>query len=118
MLNLNDFYGVFSVDLKVANIIAGLQGHASGFPCTWCDAKKKQLEKCGNYRTIKDCMNNFNEWTAYGKKEKDAGKFKNCKQPPLFTNRDENEGIIEIIVPPELHLMLALVEKSTVTELY
>ena len=45
LLNLNDFYGVFSVDLKVANIIAGLQGHDSGSPCTWCNTKKKSIRK-------------------------------------------------------------------------
>ena len=44
LLNLNDFYGIFSVDLKVANIITGLQSHTSSSPCTWCDAKKKAVK--------------------------------------------------------------------------
>ena len=111
LLNLNDYYGIFSVDLKVANIIVGLQAHASSFPCTWCDARKTELDKCGNYRTIKDCLDNFNEWTVHGKKDVDAGKFKNCKNPPLFVNRDENQEIIDIVVPPELHLMIGVVNK-------
>ena len=46
-------------DLKLANILAGLMQHSNCFPCIWCDISKNKLKNCGTYRTIKECMQNY-----------------------------------------------------------
>lgn len=96
-------------DLKMANILAGLMSHASAHPCTWCCAKREHLGRPGLSRTLTDNEENYNRWLREGGDSKKAKFFFNCINVPLIKSRYGNEDILEIIPPPELHLMLGVV---------
>ena len=100
-----DFQRIFN---GFSNIMVGIMSHASLFPCTWCYASKNELDKCGTYRTIGNTMENYLKWCDAGSKKENAKNFKNCVNPPIFTY-DEDKTFLEIISPPELHLMLGVV---------
>ena len=39
-------------DLKLINIILGLQGHSSSHPCPYCDVHKNNMAEKGTNRTL------------------------------------------------------------------
>ena len=64
LINANGFKLILACDMKVANIICGLQTHSSMHPCTWCDVKSKCLAKSGNLQTlgsIKSSLESFQQ---------------------------------------------------------
>lgn len=110
LLRISTLKGVVATDLKLANILAGLMTHSSSYPCTWCTAFHGKLDVCGEYRTIGSCLKNYSDWLNADGLKKNSKNFKNCINPPLFEG-DHDEQIIEFIPPPELHLMLGVVNK-------
>lgn len=108
-LRINDFLtksagGTVTTDLKVANILFGLMNHASSHPCTWCLAKKKLLEVAADMRTISRCNQNFNHYNDLKRVKKNAQKFENCVNMPII--QSDEELILRILPPPELHLLI------------
>lgn len=55
-------------DLKVANLLAGVQAHGSKHPCCWCNAKKGALDQCGELHTIGRITEKAAEFQAAGRK--------------------------------------------------
>ena len=104
ILNINSCNGTKATDLKLANILTGQMTHACNYPCTWCYAEKNNLLVCGERRTIGNSSSNYQEWFKSGGVRK-AKKFKNCVNPPIFCYPEDTE-ILDIIAPPELHLMI------------
>lgn len=113
-LNIDDLDYTIATDLKLANILTGLQNHASEHPCIYCDAKKSEFYSCGNIRTIKSCHEDYKHWCLDGCDRKKAKNFNNCINIPIFKNKDGNlisdTLIMDIIPPPELHMMLGSVD--------
>lgn len=110
-LHLNDLKVMtIATDLKMANIITGVMAHSSHYPCTWCTASKDLLSKCGSYRTVGSCRENSDAFKNSGSKKINAKNFYSHVYQPIFTGNPETE-IIDIIPPPELHLMLGVVNK-------
>lgn len=107
-LNLSSLECTIATDLKLANILVGIMSHSSAYPCTWCYATKNELHSCGSLRSIENTLTNYNEWRAAGASRKEAKKYYNCINPPLFTFK-EDRLFLDIIPPPELHLMLGVV---------
>ncbi|KAJ6646662.1 Helicase required for RNAi-mediated heterochromatin assembly 1, partial [Pseudolycoriella hygida] len=109
-INISSGNGTFVIDLKLANIICGLMPHSSLFPCTFCISSKYKLSECAEFRTIRNSLQSNEKWLASGAKKNDAKMFFNCIQMPLFTGASNlDERFIDIIPPPELHLMLGVV---------
>lgn len=108
-LNINELKGTIATDLKLANISTGIMSHSSNYPCTWCYAAKNEMHICGDYRTIQNVKENYQKWRNAGAVKADAKNFKNCIHPPIFTDEKEDRSLLEIITPPELHLMLGVV---------
>ena len=61
LLHIHEIQGVcvyYSVDLKMANIICGLQSHGCAFPCVWCRCPRDEFssDKLRSYpvRTVGD----------------------------------------------------------------
>jgi hypothetical protein len=51
----------YSVDLKIANILAGLQGHSCKHPCTWCETNQDDLANIsGSLWTLGSLVGHFN----------------------------------------------------------
>lgn len=109
-LKLNEFQGTLATDLKLVNILGGLITHASSTPCTYCDTTERELHKCGKYRTLSDCLRNYDDWQKRGGKKHNAKRFKNCNNKPVFVG-DEQDQLIHFLPPPELYLMLGVVNK-------
>jgi hypothetical protein len=94
-----------ATDLKLANIMLGLMAHGSAHPCTWCDAAKHELWSKGQLRTLGNIREKFMAWTRSGKGLNHAKHYGNCVHEPIFRGESETK-VINIIPPPELHLML------------
>ena len=58
-----------------------------------------------DHRAIGSYLKNFKSWCTSGMNKKNAKTYKNCIHPLVF-NFEEDKMIIEVIPPPELHLML------------
>jgi hypothetical protein len=101
---LNPHY--LATDLKLANIMLGLMAHGSSHPCSWCDVSKSQLMNKGELRTLANLLEKFWAWHGSGKGVDKAKDFGNCVHPPLFTAQQEDTKILDLIPPPELHLMI------------
>lgn len=108
LLGINEFKGTVATDLKLANMLTGIMSHASSLPCTWCTALKDKLNVCGAYRTIGDCLENYDAWEKAGSNKGNAKNYKNCIYPPIISG-NENTEIIDVIPPPELHLLIGVV---------
>lgn len=100
----------FAADLKLLNILTGIQPHSSMFPCCWCLASKNDLQNRGNTRTIGNLLENFEEWKSAGGIKKNAKNFKSCIHQPLFQG-PPNMSVLQVLPPPELHLMIGVVNK-------
>lgn len=110
LINIDDAAkeGTISVDLKLANIMSGLMVHSSLYPCTWCIVKKDQLKDRAELRTIGNITDNYLLWLKSGGKSDTGKNYYNCVQRPVFTG-DDDKLILDIIPPPELHLMIGVV---------
>lgn len=107
-IGINKFEGSVATDLKLANILIGIMGHSSIHPCTWCIAEKSNLHERAELRTIGNISDSFAAWQAAKSKQKDAKQYNNCIHLPVFAG-DSNKLILDIIPPPELHLLLGVV---------
>ena len=94
-------------DLKMNNILSGLQSHAATHPCTWCEVKAPYKPPFIP-RTLGSIRENCASFRNAGGVLKNASQYKNCVNMPLFTQSDDTL-MIDIIVPPGLHLFLGAV---------
>ncbi|CAH0560526.1 unnamed protein product [Brassicogethes aeneus] len=76
--------------------------HSCYYPCTF------KLHESGNLRTLGSCEENFEAWTKDGSKSEKAKFFKNCIHKSVF-NQDKTTEIIDIVISPELHLLIGIV---------
>ena len=106
LMDLENIHFKFVCDLKVANILCGLQSHASKHPCCFCDVTKDELHKRGNLRTFGSLRQNFEAFKS--SKSSLASDFFNCHEKPILPHEDDTE-VLNVIPPPELHLMLGAV---------
>lgn len=107
-VNISNLGATFAVDLKMANILAGIMSHSSMYPCTWCDAAQHQLGEAAVLRTIGSIIDNYNKWKDAGAVKDNAKHFMNCIHEPLLKG-DQDTLILDIIPPPELHLLIGVV---------
>ena len=96
-------------DLKLCNICIGKQSHASKFPCTWCGACAPYDQEMPLY-TLGHIRKNVRDFRSEGMPLKKAQQFQNCIDMPLLEGPD-SAIILDCIPPPELHLMLGVVNK-------
>lgn len=107
-LEINSYLGFIATDLKLANILVGIMAHSSSTPCTWCNISKDSLDSCGEPRTIGNCRENWRRWSDSGAQQKNSRKYDSCIHSPIIEVSDDTK-IIDVIPPPELHLMLGAV---------
>lgn len=110
LVNINSAVegATIAVDLKLVNIISGLMAHSSLYPCTWCIVRKDQLNDCDELRTYGSATDNYLKWRNFGGNPNTAKNYFNCVKKPIFTGED-GKIILDIVPPPELHLMLGVV---------
>lgn len=110
-INMNELSTLISADLKMDNIILGIQSHSSSCPCYICDAKNPREKGVdwpkGTARTLGNIRENYDLWSKAGSHPKKAKDFKSCTNLPMF--QDENDDdipTIQLVPPCELHLLL------------
>uniref|UniRef100_T2MCE9 [histone H4]-N-methyl-L-lysine(20) N-methyltransferase n=1 Tax=Hydra vulgaris TaxID=6087 RepID=T2MCE9_HYDVU len=99
---------VISCDMKLANIVCGIQSHSSKHPCCWCNIDSAHLENCGQLRTFGGIRDLYKKFVKSGCDAKRSKEFENVVHLPMFAFPDR-ELILETIPPMELHLLLGVV---------
>ena len=97
-------------DLKLANILCGLQAHSSSHPCTWCNVDNKSLEMAGTLRTLGSLRESFESFMNSGSIYAKAKETGNVVHLPIISGSNETL-ILDIVPPPELHLLLGVVNQ-------
>ena len=105
-LNLENIKLIIACDLKVANILCGIQSHASKHPCCFCDVNSDNLLQSGALRTFGSLRYYSEQFKSSTSKQ--AKLFFNCTKEPLIQEENETR-VIDIIPPPELHLLIGVV---------
>ena len=102
-----------ATDLKMINILLGIQSHSCSHPCSWCNISKQHLMRKGDQRTLGTLKELF--WSYYDSKadKSKAKDFGNVVHPCMIKNVDESTPVLLVVPPPELHLMM-----GTVNHLY
>ena len=90
----------------MANIICGIQSHSSKHPCCWCDVGSDNLLECGSLRSFGTLKERYAEFIANGLDLDFAKIFANVIHSPLI-NMNNSVFILDVILPMELHLLLA-----------
>ena len=107
IIQMNDVAFYISCDLKMVNIIYGIQSHSSKHPCCWCNVSSDNLSECESLRscsTLKD-MPSLLLMAQITTLEKN---FANVIYSPLI-NMDNSVLILDVIPPMELNLLLGIV---------
>jgi hypothetical protein len=101
-----------SSDLKVLNLLSGIQQSSCRHPCPYCHwqhgkVPEEQENPC-MLRTLGTVRHFHEKWLQSGAKKVELMKFFNCVQRPLFRD-DDSLLVLDKAPPPELHLMLGIV---------
>lgn len=99
---------IVSADLKLGNVIFGLNAHSSSHPCCWCNVDKANLSEEGILRTLGSITEQFWKWQEAGAVPSCAKHYENCVHTSLIKGESQLL-IIDLYPPPELHLMLGVV---------
>ena len=92
-------------DLKLCNILLGLMNHSSNHPCCWCNITKNNLAKKGQQRTFASLIDLFWDFFDSRKSKENAKDYGNVIHLPIIDNVDPSTPVINVVPPPELHLM-------------
>ena len=116
MIGLWDVQFVYSGDLKVINMLAGIQTHACKHPIYACTQDNEHLgEICdAPTRTLGSLVADYYAYQSSSKKPEDAQACNNVTKWPLFTSNDQHPiesslqsiPLLHLIPPPQLHLKL------------
>ena len=107
-LDLNSLKKFIATDLKLANVVLGIQSHGSTYPSHMCECRRPGRKsgkgyKIGSLRTLGSCRINAQAFEDSMSKKSDSPKYKNCLKQPLFDEPD-NVPTMMLIPPSELHL--------------
>lgn len=106
-LQINFVSFLSAMDLKLANICAGMQGHSSTHPCIYCFAASPFLESA-DLRTLGDLRRLASKFDEEGRPLSRAKEFYNVVHHPLFDGPDDT-FLLDIYPPPSLHILLGVV---------
>lgn len=109
-LKLEEVNFSLAFDLKCANSIFGLSGHSGKYACLYCEGECS-LET-GKLRTLGSIDLCYDQYVCDGKKRLKMQEYKNVINPRLIYLQEEQETLLEHIVPPpELHILMGVVDK-------
>ena len=114
LLDIEEFTYYFVGDLKVQNLIVGMQAHSCSCPCIYCFGMRYlyEDETLRKFKKMRELATAF----IHAKKSAQIPKnFKNCVRLPLLKVEDEDKEVLDVIPPSELHIMLGIVNKLIFT---
>ena len=100
---------IFTGDLKVINMLCGIQSHSCLHPCYACTQHKDHLDKDSSLRTVESTMQNFEDYLNSSRTVADCQAQNNVKNFPTISHLAPSNSslpLLFLIPPPELHLML------------
>ena len=98
-----------SHDLKLANILAGIQSHSSKYPCVYGECTRDEKTSVwikGQDRTIGNIEKHREEWVLSGGRRDQLKYHKNCENKPLLSRINPSTPILVQLPPPPLHTIL------------
>ena len=105
LLDIDELKHSFSVDLKLQNVMCGMQSHGSTHPCVYCEGCKPW--EPSKPRTMGSLREHYENYESAPPSKKIPKDFKNVIHPPLFNDADHVE-ILDVMPLAELHLMLGI----------
>nr|XP_047125442.1 uncharacterized protein LOC124807543 isoform X1 [Hydra vulgaris] len=110
LLKLEEVDFSFAFDLKCANSVFGLSSHSGKYACLYCEGECSL--KAGKLRTLGSIDLCYDQYVCEGKKRLKMQDYKNVINPHLIYLKENQETILEhILPPPELHIMMGVVDK-------
>ena len=112
LTSINEVEFKLSEDLKLINIVLGMQTHSSKYPCPYgqCCLDGSGSWVKGKDRTFASLSENQKSWCLkYGQNRQKRSKLKeyyNVEFQPIISPPDQDTPVISIIPPPPLHLLL------------
>ena len=104
-----------ATDMKLANILCGIMQHSSVHPCCWCEISARGYQirdgALPRMRTLGRIRDQARLFAQSGGRKERAQEFYNCVEPPLFADLPDSVEILDLIPPPELHLMMGVTSK-------
>ena len=107
-LNLENirFDFCLATDLKLQNILMGIQSGSSTYPCSYCESPRPFTVK-GLLQTLGRLRELSKKFIEDRAQIKDAKDYKNVINSPILDGEDEAK-VIEILPIPELHLHIGV----------
>ena len=99
---------IVACNLKLVNILCGLQAHSSSHPCSWCSTDFTNLEKAGALRTLGPLRESYKSFLSAGSILAKAKHTGNVVHPPILSGADDTL-ILDTLPPLELHHLLGVV---------
>ena len=97
-------------DLKLINIICGIQSCSSKHPCPYCLAESHNLFSSEfPKRSVKSISDSSHAFKRAGSVAKDSKMYGNCINLPLLPGCTE-EFILDVCAPPQLHMLQGIVK--------
>ncbi|XP_047130336.1 uncharacterized protein LOC105848372 [Hydra vulgaris] len=110
LLKLEEVDFSLAFDLKCANSVFGLSSHSGKYACLYCEGECSL--KARKLRTLGSIDLCYDQYVCEGKKRRKMQDYKNVINPRLIYLKENQETILEHIVPPpELHIMMGVVDK-------
>ena len=106
--NLDRSY-VIATDMKLCNILLGMMNHSSMHPCCGCNINKNNLDKKGVQRTFHSLNDLFWDYFDSRASKENAKDYGNVIHLPVIENIDQSSPVINVVPPPELHLLIGVV---------
>ena len=99
-----------TVDLKMALCLTGKSSGQLTFGCPYCDMSKPYQESEYTLLSLGRLVELHEAYIQAGGNRKDQAKFQNCVNPNLLAG-DPGTKVLCILFPPELHLLIGIVDK-------
>ena len=109
-LKLEEVNFSLAFDLKCANSIFGLSNHSGKYACLYCEGEcSLETEKLRTLGSIDLC---YDQYVCDERKRLKMQEYKNVINPRLIYLQEDKETFLDHIVPPpELHIMMGVVDK-------
>ena len=110
LVGINRFTATFSCDLKMVNMILGLQSAGATFSCPYCECDSSNWNADARLRTFGNIRAYQRNWTQQSGQRSQLSKFMNCEFEPLIEG-ENHQYTIEVVVPPQMHIFMGIADK-------
>ena len=99
--------GCFSCDLKMVNILLGIQPVGSTYSCPYCECNSNDWNARAPLRTFGSIRENSTNWRNHDGDRANLKYYKNCEFEPIIQAED-HKLTMDVIVPPQMHIFVGI----------